>query len=486
MGKETRIFVTASVITLAIGFGACVTSQTEPAGATVTPAPASTPSPTQALTPSPTPAPDIDYLPVLNALFAEETFRAQLKERLGLGDEQVIRLRAVAREETASLRRAADERSATDALTRAQERITAIIGARSTAQLYALARERWSDEIRGANGREDPPPGVTPVVVTTPGSAAPNAVPGDTRIVINAPAYRMDVFDNGELVKSYQIGIGYPEFPLPGGMRTANAIIFNPTWTPPNEPWVESPTSKVKVGQKVEAGSSLNPLGLVKVPIGSPSLIHGGKSPAKLGGFASHGCVGLTNAQVIDLSKRLARLGGVEVTDDQIARYRRKRTETKNIALRQPIPVELRYETIVVEDGKLYIYRDVYERGTNTEENLRSVLGVYGVALENLSESERAQALAALDQMGRNARGEKVPAAAPTPHAAGADGPSPSATSSKLRKAGSTSRRLTRQVKGEKEMVIEIAALAGKGYSTPVELDTGRENLHAAAARKQK
>jgi len=484
MRKEARIFVTASVITLAIGFGACSTLQPEPAGATVTPAPASTPSPTQALTPSPTPAPDTDYLPVLNALFADEAFRAELKERLGLREEQVGSLRAVAREETSSLRRAVDERSATAALTRARDRITAIIGVEKTARLYALARERWSDDIRGVNGSENPPPGVTPVVATTPGAAAPNAVPGDTRIVINAPAYRMDVFDNGKLVKSYQIGIGYPEFPLPAGMRTANAIIFNPTWTPPDEPWVESPRSKVKIGQKVPAGSGLNPLGLVKVPIGSPSLIHGGKSPAKLGGFASHGCVGLTNAQVIDLSKRLARLGGVEITDDQIAKYRQTRTETKNIALRQPIPVELRYETIVVEDGKLYIYRDVYERGTNTEENLRNVLGVYGLALENLSESERSQALAALDQMGRNARGEKVPAAAPTLYADGADGLSPSAASSKLQKAGSTSRKLTRLIKGEKEMVIEVAALAGKGYSAPMELDTGKVNPHATAERK--
>jgi murein L,D-transpeptidase YcbB/YkuD len=186
-------------------------------------------------------------------------------------------------------------------------------------------------------------------------SSLPNAIPNDTRIVINTPAYRMDIFENGKLVRSYRISIGYPEFPSPVGMRTANAIIFNPTWTPPDEPWVESPSSKVKVGQKIEAGSKLNPLGLIKIPIGSPSLIHGGKSMAQLGGFGSHGCVGLTDAQAVDLSKLLAQLDGVEITDKQIAEYKQKRGETKNIAFKRPIPVELRYETIVVEDGKLYI-----------------------------------------------------------------------------------------------------------------------------------
>jgi lipoprotein-anchoring transpeptidase ErfK/SrfK len=323
--------------------------------------------------------------------------------------------------------------------------------------------------------------------------SSPNAIPddtrivvNDTRIVVNAPAYRMDIFENGKLMKSYRICIGYPEFPLPTGMRTANEIIFNPTWTPPDEPWVQSPSGKVKVGQKVEAGSALNPLGLVKIPIGSPSLIHGGKSAAQLGGFASHGCVGLSNAQVVDLSKRLAKLGGIAITDKQIEGYKQNRTITKNIALRQPIPVELRYETIVVEDGKLYIYRDVYEHGTNTEANLRNVLGAYGLTPENLSESERSQVVIALDLMGRNAAGVKVPAAAPTPSANGAAGPSPSATPTKLRNEGSASRKVTRRIKGGKEVVIEIAALAGKGYSAPVGLDSGKERPRAVAVNSRK
>jgi lipoprotein-anchoring transpeptidase ErfK/SrfK len=426
-------------------------------------------------------------LPILDAFSADETFRTELKDRLGLSGEQRDRLRAVAREENSLLRNAADESAATAALTRAEERITAIIGAPAAEQLYALARERWNNEATSAAGeRESPTPGGTPVVTATPGGAIPNAIPNDTRIVVNAPAYRMDIFENGKLMKSYRIGIGYPEFPLPAGMRTANEIIFNPTWTPPDEPWVESPSSKVKVGQMVEAGSALNPLGLIKIPIGSPSLIHGGKSVAQLGGFASHGCVGLTDAQVVDLSKRLARLGGIEITDKQIAGYKQNRTKTKNIALQQPIPVELRYETIVVEDGKLYIYRDVYGRGTNTEANLRKVLGAYGLTLENLSHSERSQVGIAFDRMGRNAAGVKVPAATSTPSANGAAGPSLSATPTKLRNEGSASRKVTRRIKGEKEMVIEVAALAGKGYSASVALDTGKERPRVMAVNSRK
>jgi lipoprotein-anchoring transpeptidase ErfK/SrfK len=487
MLREMRIFIAALFITPLISLSACVTQQMEPASATVAPSPTLTPSPTQWTPPPPTLARDADYLPILDASLEDETFRMELKDRLGLSGEQIDRLRAVAREENSLPRETADESATTAVLTRAEERITAIIGAPATEYLYALARVRWNNEAaRAAGERESPTPGETPVVTVTTGGAMPNAVPNDTRIVVNAPAYRMDIFANGKLMKSYRIGIGYPEFPLPIGMRTANEIIFNPTWTPPDEPWVESPSSKVKVGQKVEAGSPLNPLGLVKIPIGSPSLIHGGKSVAQLGGFASHGCVGLTDAQVVDLSKRLARLDGIEITDKQIAGYKQNRTKTKNFALQQPIPVELRYETIVVEGGKLYIYRDVYEHGTNTEANLRDVLGAHGLTLENLSERERSQVGIALDRMGRNAAGVKVPAATSTPSVNGAAGSSPSATPTKLGNEGSASRKVTRRIKGEKEMVIEIAALAGKGYSAPVGLDNGKERPRAVAVNSRK
>jgi murein L,D-transpeptidase YcbB/YkuD len=180
----------------------------------------------------------------------------------------------------------------------------------------------------------------------------------------------MDVFSDGRVVKSYKVGIGYPEFPLPTGMRKASSIIFNPTWTPPDEPWVQASKSVI-AGQKVAAGDKLNPLGPIKIPIGLPSLIHGGKNPAKIGTFASHGCVGMTNKQVQDFTRVLAHLAGLELSESDIANYESSRTETKSIKLNRTIPVELRYETIVVENGKLDVFRDVYDRGTNVEENLR-------------------------------------------------------------------------------------------------------------------
>jgi hypothetical protein len=425
-------------------------------------------------------------LPVLDAMFADEKFAADLKSELQLTDEQIERLRKVAREETGSLRETetGEHGGTTSAATaRATEQIKSVLGEERAARFSQFVSARWSGDAGGGD---------------TASGGKPNSVPTDTRIVVNAPAYRMDVFENGQLVKTYKVGIGYPEFPLPTGLRKADTIIFNPTWTPPDEPWVESPSSKVKVGQKVEAGSPLNPLGPVKIPIGMPSLIHGGKSVAKLGSFASHGCVGLTNAQVQDVARMMAKIGGAELTDEDMATYAKNRKETKEVKLGRPVPVELRYETIVVEDGKLYIYRDVYDRDTNTEENLRAVLTANGVSLDSLSEAERAQVLDALRQMARDAKGnptDGAPDASPTatPEANNKNAnknanknENKNANKNENKKADAEGGKVTRAVKGQKEIVIELAALRGKGYPAPVALDAGGGAGKATTAKKGK
>ena len=230
--------------------------------------------------------------------------------------------------------------------------------------------------------------------------AGPNAVPDDTRVVVNIPAFRMDVFQDGSLVKSYRVGIGTPEFPLPQGLRTADTVIFNPTWTVPDEEWAEE-MNNVKVGETVEAGSKNNPLGWIKIPIGMPSLIHGGKAPAKIGTFASHGCVGLTNPQIKDFAMRLAQVSGTDLNEAEVDEYLQVKTQTKDVKLKETIPVELRYETIVVEDGKLHIYKDVYEQNTNTEENLRSVLSKHGVNFEDLPPAKQTELLNSLKSVAK-------------------------------------------------------------------------------------
>jgi lipoprotein-anchoring transpeptidase ErfK/SrfK len=431
-------------------------------------------------------------LPVLDALFSDEAFKSGLKSKIQLTNDQIAQLQKIAADEVARLRQLNVEQQSADQSTQAEqsrrhasEAIRSVVGEQKAEDLFALARDFWVKGSEASDANKTEKTDKTEKVANTNGPEntmlpGPNAVPKDTRVVVNIPAFRMDVFREGSLVKSYKIGIGYPEFPLPTGLRKAQTIIFNPTWTPPDEPWVAK-MKNVSVGEKVEAGSKLNPLGPIKIPIGLPSLIHGGKSPAKLGTFASHGCVGLTTAQVQDFSRLLAQVAGGEISDRAIQSYFKDKTQTKVVKLDHIVPVELRYETIVVEDGKLHIYRDVYDQDTNSEENLRNVLEANGLKLEDVSEAERAQVLEALNAMSRHPNAIVI--SKPVPDASSAA--SPKATADKTGKKVSIAQVKKPMGKNQKEVVIELAALKGKGYPAPVNLDTGTGKPAATVAAAQ-
>ena len=374
-------------------------------------------------------------LPVLDAMFADESFAGELKSKAGLTDDQVNQLQQTARDAVLKLDESDENTSTTKSATLANNEIKKLVGEEKAKQVIDLVRQRWA-------GTGD----------QSMLSGRPNAVPTDTRIVVNAPAYRMDVYRDGKLERSYKVGIGYPEFPLPRGMRQAKEIIFNPAWTPPDEPWVKG---KFAPGKKVEPGSKDNPLGPIKIPIGLPSLIHGGKNPAKLGSFASHGCVGLTNQGIEDFAQLIAPLGGSELSAADIKEHEKDKTKSDDMKLQKSVPVELRYETIVVEDGKVHIYRDVYELGTNTEDNLRKVLSAYDVDLDQLDASVKQQLLDGLQSMAVDAKGNPVD-----------ENDSKASDTSKKSKSG----KITTTIKGKKEIVVDVPQLAGKGYPAPVNL----------------
>ena len=146
--------------------------------------------------------------------------------------------------------------------------------------------------------------------------------------------------------------------------------------------------------------------------------------------------------------------------------YEKQKTETKDVKLKTPVQVELRYETIVVENGVLKIYRDVYERGTNTEENLRRVLEANGVSLDSLNAPDRENILNGLRQMAFDAQGNPVSPSAN----ANVNSNTTAASNNKNKNSNSNSGAVTRNIKGKKEVAFQIAQLQGKGYPAPVNL----------------
>jgi hypothetical protein len=161
---------------------------------------------------------------------------------------------------------------------------------------------------------------------------------------------------------------------------------------------------------------------------------------------------------VQDFATQLATISDTQLTLDQIKGYEKQRKETTEVDLARQIPVELRYETIVVEDGKLRIFRDVYEHGTNTEENLNRVLQAHGLSMATFSPEEQTRIREALEKMAVDPQGKPV------------DETNNTNTNKEDKKP--TSSRVTRNIKGEKEVVIEIAALKGKGYPAPLDINS--------------
>lgn len=431
-----RLFILSWFLILLTG---CAPAPPSNSNTTVSTQPS--PSPTASPSPATTDTASVHItLPLLDALLTDEKFVARVKQNLKLSDQQLEDLKRVSSADVARLRETNAEDldgTGTDAPARAEEQLRSTLGDEKARALTTLANEYWS--------KGDTSEGSAETVQMLKG---PNAVPTDTRVVVNIPAFRMDLFKDGSLVKSYKVGIGYPEFPLPQGLRKAQQIIFNPTWTPPDSPWVAK-MKNVTPGETVEAGDKLNPLGPIKIPIGLPSLIHGGKSPAKIGKFASHGCVGLTTPQIKDFAAQLARISNTEQVSEKMASYLEDKEKTQTIKLKQTVPVELRYETIVVEDGKLHIYKDVYAQDTNTEANLRSVLEAHGLKLEDLP--QRTEILDALNAMSAHPTATASPSASPEKKTAKAKKPA----------------------KPSNEIVIDLGTVAQKGYPAPVNLDTG-------------
>jgi lipoprotein-anchoring transpeptidase ErfK/SrfK len=214
---------------------------------------------------------------------------------------------------------------------------------------------------------------------------------GDVRITVNVPAFTLTLWQGGKEIKSYYVGVGRKNFPIPIGMRSADKIILNPNWIPPDSEWVRK-SSEVEPYQKITADDPLNPLGKIKIPLGQAYLLHEAQSPADIGNLVSHGCVRVLRDDLFELTKMISEARSLSVSKQEIDAAR-KNTERRVINLDGSIPVDINYDSIIVEKGVLTIYPDVYERKTNTVENLRAELQQYGVDAAKLDEKDLSEML---------------------------------------------------------------------------------------------
>lgn len=206
----------------------------------------------------------------------------------------------------------------------------------------------------------------------------------EIRLTLNLPSFRLTLWQNGKEVKSYYIGVGMKEHPLYIGDREATQIIWNPDWIPPTSDWVLE-MKGVAPGEVIKASDPRNPLGKMKIPLGDSFLIHQAAKMTDVGNLVSHGCVRMPLADLYDLADKIIAARSAKVSPTRIAAAKRNKRMLV-VQLDEPVPVDINYDTLVVEGGVLHIYPDVYNRGTNVVKNLRAKLASAGVDVSGLDQ----------------------------------------------------------------------------------------------------
>ena len=214
----------------------------------------------------------------------------------------------------------------------------------------------------------------------------------DIEITINVPAFQLTLWQNGKVVKTYFVGVGKKDYPIYLGEREAMEVIWNPSWIPPDSEWVHG-RKGITPGEVITATDPRNPLGKLKIPLGGGYLIHQARKPTDLGNLVSHGCVRMLKTDLYDLAEKIVAAYGLPLSPKQIASAKRTK-ETLVAKLDFPLPVDINYDTQVVESGVLHLFPDVYDRGTNTVENLRAELESSGVDTSNISDKTLQKMLA--------------------------------------------------------------------------------------------
>ncbi len=121
-----------------------------------------------------------------------------------------------------------------------------------------------------------------------------------TVVTIDKANFKLRLFKNLKLRKTYGVAVGQPAYPTPSGRFTITDKAVNPVWSVPNSPWAGE-----LAGSTVSGGSVANPLKARWMGITNGVGIHGTGQEYSIGSRASHGCVRMRVSDVKELYPRV-------------------------------------------------------------------------------------------------------------------------------------------------------------------------------------
>lgn len=185
--------------------------------------------------------------------------------------------------------------------------------------------------------------------------AAPVDTSPDLRLVLNVPAYRLDVVERGEVTRSIDVAVGQPKYRTPLGHFRIDYAVWNPWWRPPASDWARK--------ERPQAPGWSNPVGRVKLHVTGLVFLHGTPLEGSLGTAASHACVRMANADAIALARLVHAYAGPPMPPTLLDELVADTTRTRTLTLSRSVPVDIDYALAEVRDTDLVVYFDVYRYG---------------------------------------------------------------------------------------------------------------------------
>jgi len=174
-------------------------------------------------------------------------------------------------------------------------KVTAPVNGRAVDKPAAIAAVRAAIGAELAADGAEQPAVVIPIKTLT--AKGPLSL-GKTIVVVLSER-RVYLYKNSKLEKKYRCAIGMRAYPTPRGKFKVIGKKKNPTWRNPYSAWSKSMPAFIK-------GGYYNPLGLRALYINSSGIrIHGTSKTYSMGQAASHGCIRLTNKNVVDIYPRV-------------------------------------------------------------------------------------------------------------------------------------------------------------------------------------
>jgi murein L,D-transpeptidase YcbB/YkuD len=198
-----------------------------------------------------------------------------------------------------------------------------------------------------------PAAGARPAEAEAPAVAA--AVAAGLAIVVNIPAGELTVLEGDDFARVYPVTVGLPRHPTPVGEFTLSKAVWNPWWHPPESWWARN--------EKPQAPGPSNAMGRAKLSFKPLYFIHGTAETEKLGTPASHGCVRMANADILELARLVHRYASPDLDPATLDALAADPKRTREIPLDLPVTLRIVYERVELRGDQVVVHPDVYRRG---------------------------------------------------------------------------------------------------------------------------